>query len=121
MSQRAEPDSPGFGGTFGTFLIRRKTGVMNWEVIGWTCVTVGVLFVICLLVLNIISAMNMKKNREAMKELQEKIEIGARVLFGGGIYGKIVKIKGDVIDVEMAKGLVVQISRYGIQDVVSEK
>ena len=48
-----------------------------------------------------------------MQELQNKIQIGARVLFGGGIYGKIVKIKGDVIDVEMAKGLVVQISRFG--------
>ena len=63
----------------------------------------------------------MKKNRAAMQELQNKIQIGARVLFGGGIYGKIVKIKGDVIDVEMAKGLVVQISRFGIQDVVSEQ
>ena len=51
----------------------------------------------------------------------EQDPIGARVLFGGGIYGKIVKIKGDVIDVEMAKGLVVQISRFGIQDVVSEQ
>ncbi len=94
---------------------------MNWEIIGWTCVTVGVLFGICMLVLSILSARNMKKNREAMKELQEKIQIGARVLFGGGIYGKIVKIQGDVIDVEMTKGMVVQISRYGIQDVVSDK
>lgn len=94
---------------------------MNWEIIGWTCVTVGVLFGICMLVLSILSARNMKKNREAMKELQEKIQIGARVLFGGGIYGKIVKIQGDVIDVEMTKGMVVQISRYGIQDVVSNK
>lgn len=94
---------------------------MNWEIIGWTCVTVGVLFGICMLVLSFLSARNMKKNREAMKELQGKIQIGARVLFGGGIYGKIVKIQGDVIDVEMTKGMVVQISRYGIQDVVSEK
>ncbi len=92
---------------------------MNWEVIGWTCVTVGVLIGICAIVLTFISARNMKKNREAMQELQNKIQIGARILFGGGIYGKIVKIKDDVIDVELSKGLVIQISRYGIQDVVS--
>jgi len=35
------------------------------------------------------------------------------------LYGKIVKIKEDVIDVELSKWLVIQISRYGIQDVVS--
>ena len=92
---------------------------MNWEVIGWTCVTVGVLIGICAIVLTFISARNMKKNREAMQELQKKIQIGPRILFGGGIYGKIVKIKDDVIDVELSKGLVIQISRYGIQDVVS--
>ena len=93
---------------------------MNWEVIMWSCVTVIVLLGILAIILTFISARNMRKNRQAMQELQNKIQIGARVLFGGGIYGKIVRIKDDVIDVEMAKGLVVQISRYGIQDVVSE-
>ena len=94
---------------------------MNWEIIMWSCVTVIVMLGLFGIILSVISARNMKKNRAAMQELQNKIQIGARVLFGGGIYGKIVKIKGDVIDVEMAKGLVVQISRFGIQDVVSEK
>ena len=93
---------------------------MNWEVIMWSCVTVIVLLGIFAIILTFISARNMRKNRQAMQELQNKIQIGARVLFGGGIYGNIVSIKDDVIDVEMAKGLVVQISRYGIQDVVSE-
>ena len=93
---------------------------MNWEVIMWSCVTVIVLLGIFAIILTFISARNMRKNPQAMQELQNKIQIGARVLFGGGIYGKIVRIKDDVIDVEMAKGLVVQISRYGIQDVVSE-
>ena len=94
---------------------------MNWEIIMWSCVTVIVMLGLFGIILSVISARNMKKNRAAMQELQNKIQIGARVLFGGGIYGKIVKIKGDVIVVEMAKGLVVQISRFGIQDVVSEQ
>ena len=94
---------------------------MNWEIIMWSCVTVIVMLGLFGIILSVISARNMKKIRAAMQELQNKIQIGARVLFGGGIYGKIVKIKGDVIDVEMAKGLVVQISRFGIQDVVSEQ
>ena len=64
---------------------------MNWEIIMWSCVTVIVMLGLFGIILSVISARNMKKNRAAMQELQNKIQIGARVLFGGGIYGKIVK------------------------------
>ena len=93
---------------------------MNVTVIIWTCVTVAVLIGICALVLIFISSRNMKKNREAMRDLQGDIKVGARILFAGGIYGKIVKIKNDVIDVEINKSTVIQISRYSIQNVISE-
>ena len=93
---------------------------MATTVIIWTCVTVAVLIGICALVLIFISSRNMKKNREAMRDLQGAIKVGARILFAGGIYGKIVRIKNDVIDVEVNKSTVIQISRYSIQDVISE-
>ena len=93
---------------------------MNVTVIIWTCVTVAVLIGICAIVLLFISSRNMKKNREAMKDLQGAIKVGARIMFAGGIYGKIVKIKNDVIDVEINKSSVIQISRYSIQNVISE-
>ena len=93
---------------------------MNTTVIIWTCVTVAVLIGICALVLIFISSRNMKKNREAMRDLQGAIKVGARILFAGGIYGKIVRIKNDVIDVEVNKSTVIQISRYSIRNVISE-
>ena len=93
---------------------------MNTTVIIWSCVTVAVLIGICALVLIFISSRNMKKNREAMRDLQGAIKVGARILFAGGIYGKIVRIKNDVIDVEVNKSTVIQISRYSIQNVISE-
>ena len=82
--------------------------------------TVGVLIGICAIVLIFISSRNMKKNREAMRELQEGIQVGARIMFSGGIYGKIVKVKNDVIDVEINRNTVIQISRYSIQNIVSD-
>ena len=88
-------------------------------VIIWSCVTVGVLLGICAIVLAGITAKNMKKNREAMRKLQEGIKVGARILFAGGIYGKIVRINNDLIDVEINKSTVIQISRYSIQDVIT--
>ena len=93
---------------------------MNWEVIMWSCVTVIVLLGIFAIILTFISARNMRKIRQAMQELQNKIQIGARVLFGGGIYGKIVKVKNDTIDVEINKSTVIQISRYSIQSIITE-
>ena len=92
----------------------------NVTVIIWTCITVAVLLGICALVLLFISSRNMKKNREAMRDLQGAIKVGAQILFAGGIYGKIVRIKNDVIDVEVNKSTVIQISRYSIQNVISE-
>ena len=92
----------------------------NVTVIIWTCITVAVLLGICALVLLFISSRNMKKNREAMRDLHGAIKVGARILFAGGIYGKIVRIKNDVIDVEVNKSTVIQISRYSIQNVISE-
>lgn len=92
----------------------------NVTVIIWTCITIAVLLGICALVLLFISSRNMKKNREAMRDLQGAIKVGARILFAGGIYGKIVRIKNDVIDVEVNKSTVIQISRYSIQNVISE-
>lgn len=90
---------------------------MNWEVIKWTCITIAVLLCICAIAATAMSAKNMKKRREMMAELQQSIKVGATVLFAGGIYGKITKINGDVIDVEVSKGVVVQISRYSIQSI----
>ena len=88
---------------------------MNWEVVLWTCGTVAVLLIIAALVLSFMSARNMKKSRERMAALQNSIKLGASVGFSGGIYGRVVGVKDDVIDVEVGKGVVLQISRYSIQ------
>ena len=88
---------------------------MNWEVILWTCGTIAVLLIIAALVVSIMSARNMKKSRDRMAQLQTDIKVGASVMFAGGIYGKIVGIKNDLIDVEVSKDVVIQISRYSIQ------
>lgn len=90
------------------------------DVIIWSCVTVGVLIGICAIVLIFISSRNMKKNREAMRELQKGIQPGARILFAGGIYGKIIKVRNDIIDVEVNKSTVIQISRYSIQNILED-
>ena len=91
--------------------------MINWEVILWTCVTIGVLLGAFGLVLTIISSSNMKKRRQQMADIHTTLAVGSKVMFAGGIYGKVVRINGDdeVIGVEVAPKTIIDISRFAVQ------
>ena len=91
--------------------------MINWEVILWTCITIAVLMGIIATVLSFISAKNMRKRREQMADIHTTLAIGSKVMFAGGIYGKVVRINGEeeVIGVEIAPKTIIDISRYSIQ------
>lgn len=94
---------------------------MNWEVILWTCITVGVLLAVSGIVIMIISARNMKKRRKEIGEVHTTLRVGNKILFAGGLYGRVVKIYNDeTIDVEISKGVIVKASRYSIQSIESK-
>ncbi|MEH2955226.1 preprotein translocase subunit YajC [Candidatus Merdisoma sp. JLR.KK011] len=88
---------------------------INWEVVSWTCITLAVIMGIVGLILSFISAKNMRKRREALGEVHTELKIGSKIMFAGGIYGKVVGIEEETVNVEVAKGTVIQISRYAIQ------
>lgn len=93
---------------------------VNWEVILWTCITLAVIMGTIGMILGFISSKNMRKRREDMQEIHTGLRVGARVLFAGGFYGKVVGIhtEEETINVEIAKGTVVTISRYALQGIV---
>ena len=88
---------------------------INWEVIGWTCITLAFIMGIIALVLAIISARKVKKRRGELAEVHTELKIGSQVMFAGGIYGKVVGIEDETVNVEVAKGTVIKISRFAIQ------
>ena len=93
--------------------------MINWEVVLWTCITLAVIMGIIGLILTIISSMNMKKRREEIGTLHTTLAIGKRVMFAGGIYGKVVRLgQEEIIDVEVAPKTIIQISRFAIQGIV---
>ena len=91
--------------------------MINWEVILWTCVTVGVLVGIFGIIVTAISAVNMKKRRQQMGDLHTTLTIGSKVMFAGGIYGKVVRMSAEdeVIGVEIAPKTIIDISRFSVQ------
>lgn len=94
--------------------------MINWEVVLWTCITLAVIMGIFATILTIISAVNMKKRRKEVGDIHTTLAIGTKVIFGGGIYGKVVRMNDndEVIGVEIAPKTIVDISRFAVQGIV---
>ncbi|MBR7179157.1 MAG: preprotein translocase subunit YajC [Oscillospiraceae bacterium] len=94
--------------------------MINWEVVLWTCITLAVIMGVIGLVLTFISASNMRKRRKEVGDLHTTLAIGKRVMFAGGIYGKVVRMNDtdEIIGVEVAPKTVIDISRFAVQEIV---
>ena len=94
--------------------------MINWEVVLWTCITLAVIMGVIGLILTIISSLNMKKRREEIGNLHTTLTIGKRVMFAGGIYGKVVRMNDtdEIIGVEVAPKTIIDISRFAVQEIV---
>ena len=70
------------------------------------------------LILTLISSWNLRKKRNSLSEVHTSLAIGSRILFAGGLYGRVVGFPDDdTVNVEIAKGTVITISRYAIQSI----
>jgi preprotein translocase subunit YajC len=94
--------------------------MINWEVVLWTCITLAVIMGVIGLILTIISSVNMKKRRNEIGSLHTTLAIGKRIMFAGGIYGKVVRMNetDEIIGVEIAPKTIVDISRFAVQEIV---
>ena len=93
--------------------------MINWEVVLWTCITIAVLMGIFGLILSFISAANMRKRRKEVGDIYTTLAIGKRVMFAGGIYGKVVRMNDtdEIIGVEVAPKTIIDISRFAVQSI----
>ena len=93
--------------------------MINWEVVMWTCITLAVLMGIIAMILTIISAVNLKKRRSQIGDIHTTLAVGSKVMFAGGILGKVVRMGEDeFIGVEIAPKTVIEVSRYAVQSIV---
>ncbi|WP_073998585.1 preprotein translocase subunit YajC [Anaerococcus urinomassiliensis] len=69
-------------------------------------------------IMQIISAKNMKKSRENMRILQESLKPGVKVMLLGGIYGTLVKLNKETAIVKIAENVEIKVDRSSIQSVI---
>ena len=92
---------------------------INWEVIIWTCITLAVLMSVIGLILYAISAKNVRSKRKELGEVHTELKVGSRIMFAGGVYGKVVGIDDeDTLRAEVAPKVVITISRYAVQSLL---
>ena len=93
--------------------------MINWEVILWTCITIAVLMGIFATILSVISAVNMRKRRKEVGDIHTTLALGSKIMFAGGILGKVVRIDNDeIIAVEVAPKTIIEISRFAVQQII---
>ena len=73
----------------------------------------------CLLVMGILYFLMIRPNKKRMAEYQkmlDSIKIGNRIL-AAGIYGTVKKVNETTIDMEIAKGVVVTVSKHAVANI----
>ena len=74
----------------------------------------------CVIIFAIIYLFLVMPNKRRMKEYKamlEKLKVGNKILCAGGIYGVIKKIDGEKMQVEIAKGVVIEIPKNAVANV----
>ena len=93
---------------------------INWEVIIWTCITLAVLMsIIGLILLRHLGQERATASARELGEVHTELKVGSRIMFAGGVYGKVVGIDDeDTLRVEVAPKVVITISRYAVQSLL---
>lgn len=59
-----------------------------------------------------------KQGQAKYVKLHEELKSGKKVMFANGLMGTLVSVKENTCEVEVAKGVVIEISRYCISEIV---
>ena len=77
------------------------------------------MIIYCLFIVVILYFFMIRPNKKRMAEYQkmiDSIKVGSRVL-AAGIYGTVKKVNDNTLDVEIAKGVVVEINKNAVANV----
>ena len=83
------------------------------------CSLTFIVFVVVILgIYYIFSRKNMKRQQQYFEKLHAELQVGKRVVCANGLYGTVKKVDEEKVDVEIAKGVVITVSRFAISEVL---
>lgn len=91
---------------------------MDANIILVSSLTFIVFVVVILGIYYIFSRKNMKRQQQYFEKLHAELQVGKRVVCANGLYGTVKKVDEEKVDVEIAKGVVIKVSRFAISEVL---
>ncbi len=91
---------------------------MDANIILVSSLTFIVFVVVILGIYYIFSRKNMKRQQQYFEKLHAELQVGKRVVCANGLYGTVKKVDEEKVDVEIAKGVVITVSRFAISEVL---
>ena len=91
---------------------------MDANIILVSFLTFIVFVVVILGIYYIFSRKNMKRQQQYFEKLHAELQVGKRVVCANGLYGTVKKVDEEKVDVEIAKGVVITVSRFAISEVL---
>jgi preprotein translocase subunit YajC len=61
-----------------------------------------------------------RKRSQEMTRIQRSVDVGASVMLGSGIYGTVVAVADDTLQLEVAPGTTIKVARQAVVRVVDE-
>ena len=71
-------------------------------------------FAVMLLIFYFIVLMPMRKRQKKIQEFQTSLKAGDRVITTGGIYGQVTKVAGDIVQIQIADKVRIDVARASI-------
>lgn len=91
---------------------------MDANIILVSSLTFIVFVVVILGIYYIFSRKNMKRQQQYFEKLHAELQVGKRVVCANGLYGTVKKVDEEKVDVEIAKSVVITVSRFAISEVL---
>lgn len=79
------------------------------------------LIVYCGVIFAVIYLFMVRPNKKKMAEYNKMlsgIKSGAKILCAGGIYGTVKKIDGDKLQIEISKGIIIEVAKQSVINVI---
>lgn len=88
-----------------------------WSNVLASSVALLILFAIMGVVYLLYMRAGMQKKKQYFEKIHTELAPGHQVMFGGGIFGTVSKVDGDIVEVKVRSGAVMDVSRYAIQEI----
>ncbi|EOL43602.1 preprotein translocase subunit YajC [Enterococcus caccae] len=66
-------------------------------------------------------AKHIRKKKEYFAQLHQKMQVGNQVILMDGVYGTLLRVGIETVDVKVKSGEVMEVSRFAITEIVPDK